>query len=101
MLTPSTSSRFWRGYTSSTRPRRPLYSPRITTTVSLFRMCWGVPLSAFMVLYNLRRERKDANKALLAQFAGHRTENACAARFFLRVDQHGGVAVEPDRRAVR
>ena len=51
-------------------------------------------------LQNFRCQRHDLHEALGAQFARHRAEDARADRLELGVQQHGGVAVELDQRAV-
>src|SRR5438309_4993053 len=51
-------------------------------------------------LQHLRRKRDDLHVLLPAQLAGHRTKDAGADRLPLRVDQHAGIAVELDVRAV-
>src|SRR5262249_45116155 len=50
---------------------------------------------------HLRRERDDLHVVLGAQLARNRPEDAGADRLHLRRDQHRGVAVEADDRAVR
>src|SRR5216117_982910 len=52
------------------------------------------------MLEHLRREGDDLHEVALAQLAGHRTEDARAARIVLGVDQDGGVLVEGDVGAV-
>src|SRR4051795_6199007 len=49
---------------------------------------------------HLRRERDDLHVVAIAQLAGHRPEDARAARVARGVDDHGGVLVEGDVRAV-
>src|SRR5260221_10653658 len=51
-------------------------------------------------LEHLRCERDDLHEVLLAQLASNRSEDAGPARVALVVDDHGGVLVERDRRAV-
>src|SRR5215831_7003444 len=51
-------------------------------------------------LQDLRRERYDLHVLLGSQLAGDRAEDARADRLALRIDQHGGVAVEANDRAV-
>src|SRR6201987_4372118 len=51
-------------------------------------------------LEHLRGERDDLHEVLLAQLPRDRPEDAGAARIALVVDDHGGVLVERDRRAV-
>src|SRR5579864_4764519 len=50
---------------------------------------------------HLGRERDDLHEFPRAQFARHWTEDAGPDRLVLRRDEHRGVAVEADRRAVR
>src|SRR5215471_4811466 len=52
-------------------------------------------------LQHFRRQRDDLHEILGPQLARHRTEDAGADRLALLVDQHGRVAVEADRAAVR
>src|SRR3954454_19582308 len=52
------------------------------------------------MLEHLRREADDLHEVAVAQLAGHRAEDARAPRVVLRVDDHGGVLVEGDVRAV-
>src|SRR5215210_6604018 len=49
---------------------------------------------------HLRGERDDLHEVAVAQLAGHRAEDASAARVVAVVDQHGGVLVEGDVGAV-
>src|SRR3954469_12514205 len=51
-------------------------------------------------LEHLRGERDDLHEAAVAQLAGHRPEDARAARVVRLVDDHRGVLVEADVRAV-
>src|SRR5216684_7335788 len=64
----------------------------------------GVPLGSFVsechVLPNLRSQRNDLREFLLAQLACHRAEHARPHRLACIVDQHRGVVVEPDVRAI-
>src|SRR6266542_4418731 len=96
MFTPSTIRRFFSGSTFSTRPRLPRSLPVMIRTLSFFRS--GVDKRD--TLENLRRERNNLHEAVLAQLARDWTEHAGADRFVVLVDQHGGVAVEPDVAAV-
>src|SRR5918997_60441 len=75
-----------------TLPFAPLSLPAITSTVS--------PFLIFMSEH-LRSEGDDLHEPLVAQFAPHRAEDAGPPRLAVRLDQHGGVLVEPDVRAVR
>src|SRR3954453_7506875 len=52
------------------------------------------------MLEHLRREGDDLHEVALAQLAGHRPEDARAARVVLGVDDHRGVLVEGDVGAV-
>src|SRR5689334_11423379 len=52
------------------------------------------------ILENLRGQRHDAHEAALSELASDRAEDARAARRVLGVDDHGGVLVEGDVRAV-
>src|SRR5690606_10944513 len=81
--------------TRVTTPRRPLSRPAITTTSSPFLMRFIVPF-----LQHFRRERNDLHEPARAQLARDRPENARADRLEAVVQEHGSVAVEPDRRAV-
>src|SRR4051794_4385016 len=49
---------------------------------------------------HLRRERDDLHVVAIAQLAGHRPEDARAARVARGIDDHGGVLVEGDVGAV-
>src|SRR5262245_9920761 len=122
MFTPSTTRRLVEGMTFSTRPRLPLYLPVVTTTVSFFRI--GVcSLDIVLIqrfhcprttgtevrsssacewrsLQHLRREGNDLHEPSLTQLTGDRPEHARADRLVLIVDEHGGVAIEPDVAAV-
>src|SRR5262245_21948243 len=116
MFTPSMINRFLSGFTLSTRPRLPRSLPVITSTLSFFRIgvakldmtdtCnseFRILNSEFpplLALQNLGRQGDDLHEPPLAQFAGHRSEHARADRLALVVDQHGGIAIEPDVGAV-
>src|SRR5665213_1522291 len=52
------------------------------------------------LLQHFRRERHDLHEALGAQLARDRPEDARADRLELGIEQHGGVGVELDHRAV-
>src|SRR3954465_4185994 len=52
------------------------------------------------MLEHLRREADDLHEVAIAQLAGDGAEDARPARVVLRVDDHGGVLVEGDVRAV-
>src|SRR3954454_8352126 len=52
------------------------------------------------MLEHLRREADDLHEVAVAQLAGDRAEDARPPRVVLRVDDHGGVLVEGDVRAV-
>src|SRR4051812_32279545 len=94
MFRPSTYTRCFTGSTRRTLPVLPRSLPLMTTTSSsrrIFRVA---------ILEHLRGERDDLHVVAIAQLAGHRPEDARAARVALRVDDHGGVLVEGDVRAV-
>src|SRR5687768_6556053 len=75
-----------------TFPFAPLSLPAMTTTVS--------PFLIFMSEH-LRSQRDDLHELLVAQLATDRTEDARPARLVVLLDQHGGVLVEADVRAIR
>src|SRR5215813_11840361 len=102
MLTPRTSARPSVGRTSITSPLRPLSRPVSTITLSPFLILAAITQSPspLPTSQDLRRERNDLHVVLGAQLARHRPEDAGAHRFRLVVDQHGGVAVEAEDRAV-
>src|SRR3954469_17258938 len=75
------------------RPVLPRSLPLMTTTSSSRRILGAM-------LEHLRRERDDLHEPAVAQLAGHRPEDARAARVVLRVDDHRGVLVEGDVGAV-
>src|SRR5215203_7119805 len=72
-------------------PVLPLSLPEITMTSSSVRS---------FISEHLRSERDDLHEPAVPQLAGHRPEDARAARVVLGVDDHGGVLVERDVRAV-
>src|SRR6478735_2340176 len=94
MFTPVTSTRSSVGYTRSTSPDLPLSRPDVTITRSPFLTLAGIS-------EHLRRQRNDLHMVLGAKLARHGPEDAGANRLVLGVDQHGGIAVETDQRAVR
>src|SRR5450759_4257171 len=97
-LTRSTSTWSLPGKTRRTFPWRPLSLPAITTTRSCF-----LSRTFFITTVpsqNFWSERDDLHELLLAQFPGHRAEDARSHRFALRGDEHRGVVVEPDVRTV-
>src|SRR4051812_24003065 len=49
---------------------------------------------------NLRGERDDLHVVLGAKLTRHGPENTRADRFTVGIDQHGGVAIEADQRAI-
>src|SRR4029079_2103180 len=49
---------------------------------------------------HLRSERNDLHVVLSPELARDGSEDTGADRLALRIDQHGGIAVEPDQRAV-
>src|SRR5690606_24774813 len=82
--------------TRVTTPRRPLSRPAMTTTSSPFLMRFIV-----FVLQHFGRQRDDLHEPVRAQLARDRPEDTRADRLEAVVQQHGRVAVEPDRRPVR
>src|SRR5215218_5406690 len=72
-------------------PVLPLSLPEITTTSSSVRS---------FISEHLRGERDDLHEPAVAQLARHRPEDARPARVVLCVDDHRGVLVEGDVRAV-
>src|SRR6478672_4857192 len=87
--------------TLATSPRLPLSRPAMTTTLSPFlilRMCSLFELEA--ASEDFRRQRDDLHEPLGAQLARDRSEDAGADRLELVVEQHGGVRVEANERAV-
>src|SRR3954451_12780289 len=76
-----------------TLPVLPLSLPAMTTTLSSARSFAGIS-------EHLRGERDDLHEPAVAQLARHRAEDARAARVVLGVDDHRGVLVEGDVRAV-
>src|SRR5437773_7814699 len=77
----------------STVPRLPLSRPQRTMISSPFLM-------RFMSEH-LGRERHDLHELLGAQLARHRPEDARADRLHLRREEHRGIVVEADERAIR
>src|SRR6185437_15775723 len=113
MFRPSTVTRSFLGITASTVPVLPRSLPLMTITWSPLRMragisgssrAPGVPRMRAYVreepLEHLRSEGDDLHEVALAQLAGHRAENAGAARVVRGVDEHGRVLVEGDVGAV-
>src|SRR5215207_1471083 len=119
MLMPSTVMRPVLGYTRRIFPSLPLSSPRITRTVSprptgiakrSTLMAWRFRFFGFgrsVLRYfrirmsdDLRRQRHDLHVLLVAELAGHRTEDARRARLALLVDDHDGILVEADVAAI-
>src|SRR5207302_3103675 len=85
----------------------PLSSPQTTSTISSLRMCMTSVLQVGLTprrspkSHDLGRQADDFQETTFAQFAGHRPEDARAARVFIfLVEQHQGVAVEADVAAV-
>src|ERR1700733_2921540 len=93
IATPCTTARSAFGIIRSTSPRRPLWAPDITTTVSPLR-------SRAAISQHLGCERHDLGELPPAQLAHHRAEDARADRLHLLGDQHRGIAVEADRAAI-
>src|SRR5258705_11866666 len=79
-------------------PRLPLSRPAMTTTLSPFLILRMVPPAS---LQYFRRERHDLHEPLVAQLARDGPEDARADRLELGGEQHGGVGIEADQRAVR
>src|SRR5699024_5444396 len=93
-LTPSTITRSARGSTAITLPSTPLSLPAMTRT-------WSPFLMFTLISQHLRGKRDDAHEPLLPQLAAHRAEDAGTPRLTVASEDHGGVLVEPDVRAVR
>src|ERR671919_357378 len=91
----STITRRRFGSASMMRPCLPRSLPDSTWTTSPFRTFIACAMSE-----HLRGERDDLHEVALAQLAGHGPEDACPARVVADVDDHGGVLVEADVRAV-
>src|SRR5215218_8747572 len=91
MLMPSTKTRSLGRSTRMILPVLPLSLPEITMTSSSVRS---------FISEHLRGQRDDLHEPAVAQLAGHRPEDARAARVVLCVDDHRGVLVEGDVRAV-
>src|SRR5207245_3690155 len=64
---------------------------------SLFSLGWGLFLSK---LEHLRSQGYDLHEVALAQLPGDRPKDARAPGIVLIVDDHRGVVVEPDVRAI-
>src|SRR5882757_796561 len=75
-----------------TLPLAPLSLPAMTTTVSPFLI---------FISEHLRCQGDDLHETLVPQLSADRPEDAGAPRLVVRADQHGGVLVELDVRAVR
>src|SRR2546430_5105995 len=75
-----------------TLPLSPRSLPATTTTVS--------PFFTFMASHHLRGERDDLHVALPSQLPPDRAEDTRATRIAALLDDHGGVLVELDVRAV-
>src|SRR5690554_860940 len=89
---------------SSTRmivPRLPLSLPAVTTTSSSFLIFLMPALRAALPSQYFRRKRNDLHELLTAQLTRHRAKNARADRLLLVVEQHCGVRIEANDRAVR
>src|SRR5271170_3540678 len=118
IMMPSTRTRSFSAMTRRTRPCLPLSLPAITSTLSLrlilmpaitlshprrscyrgaglrFYLCCAPPRTEGVKLDDLGRERDDLEKLLLAEFAGHRAEDAGADRLVDVVDDDGGILVK-------
>src|SRR5260221_8827463 len=79
-------------------PRLPLSRPAMTTTLSPFLI---LRMGSLPSLQDFRRERHDLHEPLVAQLARDGSEDARADRLELGGEQHGGVGIEADQRAVR
>src|SRR5579859_438737 len=91
-----TITRFLAGSTRSTSPRLPRSFPAMTSTVSPFLI-----FMANSPLNNFRRQRHDLHKALFAQLARHRAEDARALGVFaVFVQNNRRIVVKTDVRAV-
>src|ERR1017187_4010854 len=90
------------GFTSSTRPVLPLSRPAITFTWSFFfsKIRTGSASFFFGISNHLGRQGHDLHESLFAQFPGHGSEHARAHRLAKLGDQHRGIGIEPDIRAV-
>src|SRR5437762_3442761 len=94
------------GFTRSTFACLPRSLPERTRTVSPCFTCGFCGGSSFCFLApayisnDLGSERNDLHELPLAQLAGHRSEDARAHRLVLIVDEHRGVVIELDIRAV-
>src|SRR4029453_4107767 len=103
-LTPSTMTLPLVGRARLTSPSLPRSLPVSTTTRSplrIFMLFFLVPVPLRFMSQHLRRQGDDAHEALLPQLAAHGPEGAGAPGLLLVVDEHGGVLVEADVRAVR
>src|SRR4051812_34826032 len=87
LATPSTRTLSVSGWAWMTLPLAPLSLPAMTTTVS--------PFLTFMSEH-LRCQRDDLHELLVAQLTADRSEDAGTPRLVVRLDEHGGVLVEPD-----
>src|SRR3972149_6751036 len=92
MFTPCTTSRFSRGKTCLTCPCFPRSLPAMTSTRS--------SRLTFLILDHLRRQGDDLHELALAQLAGHGPKDAGAAGVLLVGEEHRGVLVEADVRAI-
>src|SRR5262245_23755374 len=87
------STRSSDGYTRRTSPRLPLSLPEVTITLSPFFTRAGIS-------QHLRGERNDLHVVLGPELARHGTEDARSDRLVLRRDQHSGVRIEANERAI-
>src|SRR5689334_18727992 len=99
MLSRSITTASLSGRTRSTLPVFPLSLPPITMTLSFLRICTRSSLNPRLQYF--RCERNYLHKFLGPELARHRTENTCADRFRLIIDQHCGVIIEANIRAIR
>src|SRR4051812_42513125 len=95
-FTPSTTTRRSSRSTWITLPSAPLSLPAITLTVSPFLIF----IVCFPISEHLRCQRDDLHEPLVAQLPAHGAEDARAARLSVLAQDHRGVLVELDVRAV-
>src|SRR5665213_2105813 len=104
---PSTVAQPSFGHTCLTMPRLPFPLPRRRTTVSpltIFGLAIACRFTGTPMLEHLRGQRCDLQEAAVAQLAANGPEHARAARVefvLVALDDHAGVLVELDHRAVR
>src|SRR5713226_4091578 len=96
MLIRSMRTRFFSASTRSTLPRLPRSFPATTSTVSPFCTC----AIAMAFSDNLGSERNDLRELLVPELARHRPADPGAHGVVVGLEQHDGVPVEADVRAV-